>query len=249
MVKNKENSAKIADPAIEKVFEEFLSEQRKTLKDPTYRKYEAVIDLLTSHLDGYAYESLSKKESALFDKYFNAKGDEHKEFCQLFGPKKIPGNIFSFLSYFMVSKVICGVELKQAAATVTKKLLKWLVSKGYKGTELTVGEWERIDELGSGIVKGERASNIINDYLNKMSPFPYSLPGKNSMGFARFTIKKLKPRQIWLEECIFGRGEDIGPIQLPERATELLQQGWDISCELARVGGKWKIVQMGNVYP
>lgn len=36
-----------------------------------------------------------------------------------------------FLHYFMPRKVLCGQETMDAAGTVTRKLGKWLVQKGY----------------------------------------------------------------------------------------------------------------------
>ncbi len=44
------------------------------------------------HLNSYAYEGLLEAESALFAKYFNAEGKDHREFCELFGPEKIIGS-------------------------------------------------------------------------------------------------------------------------------------------------------------
>ena len=92
-------SARLPQPAshtIEQVFDEFLGDQRRRLRPRTLSKYEDVLGLLRDHLNGYAYQSLSTAEAALFDRYYNAPGDKHLEFCQLFGPDKIrrePGGI------------------------------------------------------------------------------------------------------------------------------------------------------------
>ncbi len=67
--------AQPADPTIDQVFEEFLAEQRDRLKPKTVSRYEDVLNLLRHHLNGYAYESLSNAESALFDRHYNANGD------------------------------------------------------------------------------------------------------------------------------------------------------------------------------
>lgn len=47
------------------------------------------MELLRDCLNSYAYQSLSKQEAALFEHHFDAEGDMHREFCQLFGPEKI----------------------------------------------------------------------------------------------------------------------------------------------------------------
>jgi hypothetical protein len=124
-----------ANPSIDQILQEFLAEQKRHLKRAAFSKYESVIDLFRSHLNGYAYEGLSRGESALFDKHYNVKGEDHREFCQLFGPDKIVENFGGFLGYFMIRKVIAGQDLKRAAGTVTKKLSKWLAEKGYVSQE------------------------------------------------------------------------------------------------------------------
>lgn len=48
-----ESLPQIADPTIEQALEVFLAEQRKRLKPGTMARYELVISLLQSHLDGY----------------------------------------------------------------------------------------------------------------------------------------------------------------------------------------------------
>ena len=112
MSKRTKRSPEMVEKTIEAVLDDFLKEQQKRLKSSTMRKYEDVIDLFQSSLDGYAYQGLDKQEGALFDRFYNAKGDEHREFCQLFGPEKIPDNVSEFLNYFMIRKVMCGKELK-----------------------------------------------------------------------------------------------------------------------------------------
>ena len=136
--------AQPANPAINQVFDEFLADQRGRLKPRTLSKYEDVLDLMRHHLNGHAYESLSKAESVLFDRHYNAEGDEHQEFCSLFGPDKIVENLGSFLGYFMIRKVMAGQDLKRAAGTVTKTLSKWLAVKGYISEEVFRRERSRL---------------------------------------------------------------------------------------------------------
>jgi hypothetical protein len=117
---------KVASPNIAEVLDEFLAEQRNRLKPATLGKYEDVIDLFKSSMNGYACGCLDKGESALFERLYHAEGDAHREFCEIFGPDKILENVREFLDYFMIRKVMCGKELLRAAGTVMKKLARWL---------------------------------------------------------------------------------------------------------------------------
>lgn len=131
---------------IRRVFDEFLEAQRARLAPKTLARYEAVLDLLGSYLNGYAHESLSAPEAARFERSYNAEGRDHREFCDLFGPDKIVESLDGFLGYFMVRKVIAGEDLLRAAGTVTKKLSKWLVEQGYFRPEIDAGAAARDDK-------------------------------------------------------------------------------------------------------
>jgi hypothetical protein len=48
---------------------------------------------------------------------------------------------------------------------------------------------------------------------------------------------------------ISGKPELLGPIVVPEAATGLLGERWEISCSLGRVGSEWRILEVANVYP
>ena len=41
----------------------------------------------------------------------------------------------------------------------------------------------------------------------------------------------------------------IGPLLVQKKATDILQDGWEIGCSLACIKGKWQIVEVGNIYP
>jgi len=82
-------------------------------------------------LNGYAPNNLEATDYALWEEYFNADGDEHKEFCDIFGPEHILPNVGEFLDYFMVCKVMASQDFLRAADTVTKKLAKWLMKRGH----------------------------------------------------------------------------------------------------------------------
>ena len=121
----------VADPTIDEVLDQFLEEQRRRLAPRTFRNYEDVVNLLRDCLNGYAYQWLSKKEAALFDRHYNAEGDAHREFCQLFGPEKILGELDHFLGTFMIRKVAAGEDFLRAAGTAVGKLAEWLMASDH----------------------------------------------------------------------------------------------------------------------
>ncbi len=241
--------AQPADPMIDQVFEKFLAEQRERLKTKTVSKYEDVVNLLRHHLNGYAYESLSTAESALYERHLNAGGDDHREFCQLFGPDKIIENLGSFLGYFMVRKVMAGQDLKRAAGTVTKKLSKWLAAEGYISDEEAQAGSDEGTQAARDLPKAERAAQFLVDAAGNLAIDATVLADEDYIEFDHFTIGKIEPGKLWLEGFLSPGKLLFGPVPVPSSATKLLKKGWDISCSLGRVRGKWRIVEAANVYP
>ena len=238
-----------ASPTIDQVFDEFLAEQRKRLRPRTLSKYEDVLGLLRHHLNGYASESLSKAESALFDRCYNAKGDEHREFCQLFGPDKIVENLGGFLGYFMIRKVIAGKDLKRAAGTVTKKLSTWLAAQGHVAENEAQEGADQGAEAARDLPKAERATRILYDAVADLALGPNSLSDRNFLEFDHFTIAKVEAGKLWLKGFDRGKTRSYGPIPVPAAATKLIRKGWDVSCALGHMDGTWRIVEVANVYP
>lgn len=249
MSSNVERLVTEARPNIEEVLEAFLKDQRRRISAKTFSRYKSVVELLQRYLDGYAYESLSDAESRFFDRRFNAEGKDHREFCQLFGPEKISANLHGFLSVFLIRKVMAGEDFKKAAGTVTHKLSKWLAEKEYVSPE--VGEEGA--ELGSvaarRLVEAERAGRLLQEAADRLGIETHSLPDADYVDFDHFTIARVEPGKLWLEDWESGTARPRGPIPAPKSATQLLRTGWDVSCALARHRGVWHLVEIGNVYP
>ena len=243
------NLPKIAEPTIEQVLEEFLSVMQKKLKPKTVSGYRDVIQLFKDCMNSYAYQSLSKAESALFEKRYNAEGQQHKEFCQLFGPDKIPENTGEFLGHFLVRKVMAGGDFKRLAGTVIKKLSKWLAEKAYiSEKEAAIGK-EEGGAAARDLPKAEKAGNILYESAELIDVDPDKLEDDDYHDFDHYTIEKIESGKLWLEVYTEKGKNIVGPIAAPKEATGLLRAGWDISCAIARVRGKWKIIEVANVYP
>lgn len=195
----------------------------------------------TFSLNSYAANSLSQFERARFDKLFNAEGEQHREFCDIFGPEHILENVGEFLNYFMVSKVIVGADTLRASGTVTKKLAKWLVEQ----------ECVKSDDADLAIEQGSDAARDL-PAAEKLSVILYDLTAgrhapRDSDVEGRFSITKIEPGRIWLQDD--DDGEDYGPILLTEKATRLCRVGWTISGAVRKSGNRCVLVEAFQVYP
>ena len=63
----------------------------------------------------------------------------------------------------------------------------------------------------------------------------------------RFSITKVEPGRIWLQDD--DDGDDYGPILLTEQATKLCRVGWTISGAVRKSGNRCVLVEAFQVYP
>jgi hypothetical protein len=55
-------------------------------------------------------------------------------------------------------------------------------------------------------------------------------------------ISRVEPGALWFEG-------GIGPVKVPNEASELAEVGWSVNLVLGRTSRGWQIVEVGSVYP
>jgi len=225
---------------IDDALERFLAEQRARLAERTYRRYEEVISLLRHSLDGYAYSSLSAAERARWQKAYD-EGDE-QAYCHLFGPKRIVEHLGSFLDWFMVRKVMAGQELLRASGTVTGKLVRWLSERGHIDGETATDAVDHAREAARDLPTADRLGMLLHDACEDPSDLDPNEVADEDWVEEHLEITDVEPGRIWFE-----RG--IGPIEVPRDASDLARPGWQVLITAARLDGRWRLLEVGFVYP
>ena len=90
---------------ISDIFEEFLADQKDRISHKTFLKYQSIIGLYKSYLEGYW-----PGHDGEYDKITKAGGT----YCDTFGPEDATSGYSEFLGYFMPRKVMCGKDTMQA---------------------------------------------------------------------------------------------------------------------------------------
>ncbi len=221
---------------IDEVFNEFLADQKARLSPKTYRRYDEILDLFRSCLEGY-WPSHDQEE-------YNSITDAGGTYCSTFGPEEIAGGLSEFLGYFMPHKVIAGKETMKAAGTVTKKLMKWLAEKGYvEDTEALEMAEERAGEAARDLPVAKDVVDLLEAYLDEHAPARYSQEIED-----HFTVTRIEPGKLWLEPFTSGDGE-IGPVPVSREACRQCKVGWDISGVVVKTSKGWRLMEVWNVSP
>jgi len=241
---------------ISSTFNKFLKYKKKDVKKTTYNKYDDILFLFKSFLNGYAYNYLDEDDLDLFETKFN---QENKEFCEIFGIDKIDvGEIEEFMGYFLIRKVLGGKESIKYSGTVLRQLLKWLKNNSYIGKSKFDELIDIVDRLKDELTKVLEVTDILYEETTgssmKYGIFPFDKSGSNNLAQYEttresvFYIKDIKKGKLWLGD-LSAPSETIGPVIVPDEVSSLANEGWQLHLAIGKKGNKWDILESGDVYP
>lgn len=218
---------------ISQVFDNFLADQKARLKPKTFAKYDSIINLFQSYLESY-WPGHGQDE-------YNRITGEGGTFCGTFGPEEILGGYSEFLGYFMPHKVMCGKDTMQAAGTVTKKLAKWLAEKDY--AEDTSFAEDRAVEAAKDLPAAQDVLDLLEEFVDMNAPDDFEDEIED-----HFWIKKIEPGKLWLEPLTMHDGV-IGPVPVPKKVTQIVQEMWDIGGVVVKTSRGWRFLEIWKVSP
>lgn len=205
-----------------------------------------IIDLFGMYLDDYGYEDLNGFEQARFDK----ERSEVNRFSDIFGPDHIqPFHINSFLSTFVIRKVMGTKGFLKACGPVMEKLATWLSAQGHWDENAVRSYRELVgDDAGGDLLGCEEFSQALRDYVAN-DPVLYDETDRDKDDYLgdQFTIKKVESGKLVLDALLDS--ERNITISLPKSVTAYAKTGWSVTMELIRIKRRWHIFGVGNVSP
>jgi hypothetical protein len=101
---------------------------------------------------------------------------------------------------------------------------------------------ERGDDPACELPRADRLGELLHDEMAKTPSFdPDDVLGEDWIEDF-LAIERVEPGALWFEG-------GIGPVSVSKKASDLAEVGWGVNIVLARLRGKWRIVELGFVYP
>lgn len=207
------------------------------------RDAEGVVDLLRSYLDGYGHQMLSEEEAAYYQEGRDA-DEEAGAFCKSFEPEFILEGLPEFLGWYVIRKVAAGPELTAAFGPVTEQLVAWLVDEGLVSAASADGAGELTTAAAQDLPAAEELSALL--YESGRDVVREAVLEYVDWETELAEISRVEPGRLWFRTEL----GTIGPVLVPDRASELARLGWGVSAlGFGRTQVGWHILEMGNVYP
>lgn len=226
---------------LKKILADFLADQDQRLSKRTYSDYSDVISLFEDYLNSYAYMYLPEEEQDDFEEKA-IYGEE--SYCEMYSIDMLSIiEIDNFMCDFMIRKVMAEKYLMKKTATVMRRFSKWLKNNEYIDDEKLEIFYSTINEKKDDLPKAAELSDLIYDESIKNEFNKY-----NSYVEGNYVIIKIKPSKLWVRDYMEG-GDEIGPVVVPKKITDLAAKDFYVYLELGKKGDKYYIVNSGNVYP
>lgn len=226
---------------LKKILDDFLADQDQRLSKRTYNDYSNVISLFEDYLNSYAYMFLPEKEQQNFEEKAIFGEDNY---CEIYSIDKLSSmQIDEFMTDFMIRKVMAEKYLMKKTATVMRRFTKWLKNNNYIDNKKFDEIYSTINEFKDVLPKVVEFSDLLYDESIKNEFNNY-----NSYEEGNYAITKIKQGKLWVKDYIEGE-EEIGPVVVPKKITDLAVKDCFVYLELGKKGDKYYIVNSGNVYP
>ena len=197
------------------------------------------LELLTGYLNSYGHQSLDPANARLFERWYNAEGAAHREYCQVFGVDGVVPELRQFLSWFMIRKVMAGPGDLRRIAAETGRFVTWLGEHGHVPVEVAAEGAKLAAEAAELLPRAEAEADVLRPRLDA--------PERGDVLEGHFLVTRLAPGRVWLESEEGGRV--YGPLEVPAGVSEGLAVGWQVSGAVGKVRKKWELVEVWNVYP
>ncbi|MFW6281166.1 MAG: hypothetical protein ACOC2I_04890 [Halanaerobium sp.] len=192
-------------------------------------------------MNSYAYNFLPEEEQDNFEEKAIFGEDSY---CEMYSIDKLSSmQIDDFLTDFMIRKVMAEKYLLKKIATVMRRFTKWLKNNDYITEEKFDIIYSTINEKKDSLPKAAELSDLIYDESIKNEFNKY-----NSYVEVNYAIAKIKPGKLWVRDYMEG-GEELGPVVVPKKITELAEKDFFVYLELGKKDDKYYIVNSGHVYP
>jgi hypothetical protein len=239
--------AQTGSATIQDVLSEFLEDRSRGLQPVEVRLYRHVVLFLQLCINNYGHRNLDEESRERYER-LNHRGEGYgQDFFELFGPEHLVPELDFFRGAFLKTDVHTTDKVMRKAKEVVSELRVWLVARGYLSPE-------RLEELDRNVKARDRLKKRLRPLLRRfrrtlvsvdaslVAEEDYIAPDSHLVGC-------VEPGRVWLRVHRRAAPEEIGPVTLPEELTRHLRRGFTLWCSLARLRGRWRLVEIAEVHP
>ena len=225
--------------SIRHALDRFRSEERARAPEHA-DTVDAALASLGLFLESYGYQYVAQDEEEPGDEDDDDYTGDEVPFVEANPVEVLPEALTEFLFDWQIRESDSGPDDARTTSEVAGRLMEWLAEerliRGPEALDAAAMARRAADE----VPRAKRLANLLRPLAKEAPSEPHSSDDDIVEDF--FRIDRVEPGRLWLEQ-------DVGPIEVPEAASDIAQAGWWIDVVAMRLGGTWHLGEVGNVYP
>ena len=201
---------------------------------------QVALESLSLFLESYGYQYVAQDDEEYVARDDEDYDEDEGSFVEANTVGVLPEALTEFLFEWQIRESPSDADEARTTCEVAGRLMDWLAAEGLvraaDGLEAAATARRAADE----IPRAKRLASLLRPLASEAPPERPESDDDVVEDFLR--IERVEPGSLWLEQ-------DVGPIEVPEAASDIAQAGWWIDVAAMRIGGTWYLGEVGNVYP
>jgi hypothetical protein len=201
---------------------------------------ETALESLGLFLESYGYQYVDQEDEEPAEGDDEDYADDEVPFVEANPVEVLPEALTEFLFDWQIRESDSAPDEARATSEVVGRLMEWLAEEHLVRVADALDAAAMARRAADEIPRAKRLATLLRPLAREAPSEPRSSEDDVVEDF--FRIDRVEPGRIWLEQ-------DVGPIDVPEAASDIAEPGWWIDVVAMRLGGTWHLGEVGNVYP
>ena len=225
--------------SIRHALDRFRAEERARAPEHV-ESVETALDSLGMFLESYGYQYVAQDDEEPLDEDDDGYEDDEVPFVEANPVEVLPEALTEFLFDWQIRESDSGPDEARTTSEVAGRLMDWLAEERLVRVAEALDAAAMARRAADEIPRAKRLASLLRPLAKEAPHEPRSSDDEIVEDF--FRIDRVEPGAIWLEQ-------EVGPIEVPEAASDIAEPGWWVDVVAMRLGGTWHLGEVGNVYP
>jgi hypothetical protein len=226
--------------SIRHALDRFRAEERARAPDHDAAAMEAALESLVMFLESYGYQYVAQDEEEYVDEDDEEFDDDEVPFIEANTADVLPEALTEFLFEWQIREYPSDADEARTTSEVAGRLMDWLAEERLVRVADALDAAAMARRAADEVPRAKRLADLLRPLTGEA---PRELPSSDDEVVEDFfRIERVEPGALWLEQ-------DVGPIAVPEAASDIAETGWWVNIVAMRLGGTWYLGEVGNVYP
>jgi hypothetical protein len=226
--------------SIRHALDRFRAEERARAPEHAAAAVEDALESLVLFLESYGYQYVAQDDEEYVEEGDEDYDEDEVPFIEANTADVLPEALIEFLFEWQIRESSGDPEDARTTCEVAGRLMDWLAEERLVRVADALEASAMARRAADEVPRAMRLASFLHELAREAPQEPRSSDDEVVEDF--FRIERVEPGRLWLEQ-------EVGPIAVPEAASQIAEPGWWVNVVAMRLEGTWYLGEVGNVYP